>query len=126
MTGDEVAETNEPAADKRRAFLEALADLDRALDENIERAQRMKERISELEAACTGGRPIREIVPDERAPLIVQLLTESSDALDEYGSRVRRTEARVLHEEGLTMDQIATLFGVTRQCVSALLREGTV
>jgi predicted transcriptional regulator len=36
---------------------------------------------------------------------------------------VRRTEARTLHREGLTMDQIAQLFGVTRQRVSALLRE---
>ena len=33
------------------------------------------------------------------------------------------TEARVLHGEGMTMDQIAKLFGVTRQRVSALLRE---
>jgi predicted transcriptional regulator len=55
--------------------------------------------------------------------LIVQLLTESAETLHEHGSRVRRTEARALHREGLTMDQIARLFGVTRQRVSALLRE---
>lgn len=108
----------------RAAFLEALRALDRALDDNIDRAQRMKRRIVELEQACAGGRPIREVVPGEETPLIVQLLTESADTLHAYGSQVRRTEARALHHEGMTMDQIARLFGVTRQRVSALLREG--
>ena len=107
----------------KRAFLEALRQLDHALDENIERAERMKRRIAELEEACTAGRPLKEIVPEEETPLIVQLLTESADALHEHGSRVRRTEARALHREGMTMDQIARLFGVSRQRVSALLRE---
>jgi DNA-directed RNA polymerase sigma subunit (sigma70/sigma32) len=102
----------------------ALRELDRALDENVERARRMKRRIAELEQAYKTGRPIKEIVPEEQTPLIVELLTQSAEALDTYGSRVRRAEARVLHREGLTMGQIARLFGVTRQRVSALLREG--
>jgi DNA-directed RNA polymerase sigma subunit (sigma70/sigma32) len=104
-------------------FLIALRDLDRALDENITRAQRMKERIVELEQAHAAGRPFREVVPEEKTPVIVQLLTESTLALQACGARVRRTEARMLHREGLTMDQIAGLFGVTRQRVSALLRD---
>jgi hypothetical protein len=105
------------------AFLAALRQLHRALDENIDRAHRMKRRIVELENACVTGRPISEIVLGETTPLLVQLLTESADALHEHGSRVRRTEARALHREGMTMDQIAQLFGVSRQRVSALLRE---
>ena len=121
MADDELAKSAET---ERAAFLGALRALDHALDHNIDRAQRMKRRIVELEQACAGGRPIREIVPDEKAPLIVQLLTESAEALQHYGGRVRRTEARVLHHEGLPMDQIARLFGVTRQRVSALLRDG--
>ena len=108
---------------ERAAFLRALSVLDRALDENIDRAQRMKHRIAELEAACGSGRRIREIVPQENTPLIVQLLSESIEALHDHGSAVRRTEARVLHREGMTMAQIAGLFGVTRQRVSSLLRE---
>jgi transposase len=43
--------------------------------------------------------------------------------LHAYGNRVRRTEARALHGEGMTMDEIAKLFGVTRQRISALLRD---
>lgn len=107
----------------RRAFLDALAALDRALGDNIKRATRMRQRIVELQEACAAGRPIKEIVPEEEAPPIVQLLTESAEALHVHGSRVRRSEARVLHREGLTMDQIAVLFGVSRQRVSALLRD---
>jgi DNA-directed RNA polymerase sigma subunit (sigma70/sigma32) len=113
-----------PTTSDASAFLEALRQLDQALDRNIARAHRMKRRIAELEDACMTGRPIKEIVPEEETPLIVQLLTESTEALQEHGSRVRRTEARALHREGMTMDQIARLFGVTRQRVSALLREG--
>lgn len=107
----------------RQAFVEALADLDRALEANLERTRRMRRRIAELQRACASGRPIREIIPAEESPLLVQLLTESTSSLDEHGSRVRRTEARLLHREGVPMEQIAHLFGVTRQRVSALLRE---
>jgi DNA-directed RNA polymerase sigma subunit (sigma70/sigma32) len=105
------------------AFMDALRDLDRALDESIEMAQRMKQRIAQIQEQHDAGRPLREIVPDEETPLIVQLLTESTNLLHSYGNRVRRTEARALKGEGMTMDEIAKLFGVTRQRVSALLRE---
>ncbi len=37
------------------------------------------------------------------------------------GAAWRRAEARALHQEGISMDRIAQLFGVTRQRVSALL-----
>ena len=110
---------------ERAAFLSALEALDRALEQNIERAHRMKRRIEELEDACAGGRPIRAIVPNEEPPPLVQLLTESAGTLHEHGSRVRRTEARTLYAEGLTMEQIARLFGVTRQRISVLLREAS-
>src|SRR5437764_10500675 len=97
------------------AFLQALNDLDRALDRSLDVVNRMKERIAEIRAAQAEGRTLSEIVPAEETPLLVQLLTESTNLLHAYGTRVRRAEARVLHGEGMTMDQIAKLFGVTRQ-----------
>jgi DNA-binding transcriptional regulator GbsR (MarR family) len=103
--------------------MEALADLEGALDESKEMTERMKERIREIRRVYAEGRPLPEIVANEQAPLIVQLLTQSTNLLHSYGNRVRRTEARALHREGMTMDEIAKLFGVTRQRVSALLRE---
>jgi DNA-directed RNA polymerase sigma subunit (sigma70/sigma32) len=104
-------------------FLRALEDLETTIDEDIERHRAMKKRIRDIRRHRAAGRPYAEIVPAEKRPLIVQLLTESRLALDDVGGRVRRTEARVLHEEGMTMDRIAELFGVTRQRVSGLLRE---
>ncbi len=108
---------------ERDAFMQALDDLDGALDLSLEMTHRMKDRIAEIRAAHASGRPLRETVPNEQTPLLVQLLTESTNLLHSYGNRVRRTEARALHGEGMTMDEIAKLFGVTRQRVSALLRE---
>jgi DNA-directed RNA polymerase sigma subunit (sigma70/sigma32) len=105
------------------AFMDALDGLDRALDESVAMSERMKRRIEDIRQARADGRSLREIVPNEETPLIVQLLTESTNLLHSYGNRVRRTEARALHREGMTMDEIAKLFGVTRQRVSALLRE---
>lgn len=120
MAGGKPTQQTDPDV---RDFLEALADLERALDENVERAHLMKERITEIQTALGQGRSLQEIVPEEETPLLVGLLTESAEHLHAYGSRVRRSEARALYREGLTMDQIARLFGVTRQRVSALLRE---
>jgi hypothetical protein len=107
----------------RDPFLRALADLREALDANAERTKLMKKRIADIERQRAAGRSYREIVESEDAPLIVSLLTESDRAIGDCGARVRRTEALVLHEEGMTMDRIAAKFGVTRQRVSGLLRE---
>ena len=104
-------------------FMEALSDLDRALDQTIDMAGRMKERIEELRKATSERRPLREVVSAEQRPLIVQLVTESTNLLHIYGNRVRKTEALALHHEGMTMDEIGKLFCVTRQRVSALLRD---
>lgn len=104
-------------------FLRALTDLEAIIDADVERQRVIKKRIRDIQRHRAAGKPYAEIVPAEKRPLIVQLLTESRLALDEVGARVRRTEARMLHEEGMTMDRIAQLFGVTRQRVSGLLRE---
>ena len=103
-------------------FLEALTALERTLVANEQRTMLIRRRIAELRRLRSQGAPYAEIVPMGDGPLIVQLLTESSAALDSSGASVRRAEARALYAEGLTMDQIAERFGVTRQRVSALLR----
>ena len=104
------------------AFFDAIDELETALERSIVMTARMNERIAELRAARAEGRTLSEIVPAEKPPLLVQLLTDSSNLLHRYGNTVRRTEARALYSEGMTMEQIARLFGVTRQRVSALLR----
>jgi len=105
------------------AFLDALADLEGALDQSLQMTEQMKHRIGEIRESVNAGQPLRAVVPSEQRPLLVQLLTENANVLQSYGARVRRTEARALHRKGVTMDEIAQLFGVSRQRVSALLRE---
>lgn len=110
--------------DETEAFMEALRELDGALDLSVEMHGRMKQRLHYIQAAHAEGRQLAEIVPSEDPPLLVQLLTETAGLLHSYGNTVRRTEARALRQQGMTMDQIARLFGVTRQRVSTLLRPG--
>jgi DNA-directed RNA polymerase specialized sigma24 family protein len=105
------------------AFLEALTALEDTLAENQRRATLIKKRIAQLRRLRSRGASYADVVSRRDGPLIVQLLTESSAALDTNGANVRRAEARALHDEGLTMEQIAERFGVTRQRVSILLRK---
>jgi len=105
------------------AFLEALTALEGVLADNRSRASLMKKRIAQLRRLRASGAPYAEIVSASDAPLIVQLITESSSALDTCGANVRRAEAHALYAEGVTMEQIAERFGVTRQRVSTLLRK---
>jgi len=104
------------------AFLLALDNLEQTLDDNTARIKLMKKRITTIRRERANGKTWRQIVEAEDAPLIVQLLRENTQGLNDAGSRVRRTEALALHDEGMTMDQIAEKFGVTRQRVSGLLR----
>jgi DNA-directed RNA polymerase sigma subunit (sigma70/sigma32) len=105
------------------AFLIALTALEATLADNQERMKLIKKRIAQLRRLRANGASYAEIVATSDGPLLVQLLTESSTALDTSGASVRRAEARALYAEGLTMEQIAESFGVTRQRVSTLLRK---
>jgi DNA-directed RNA polymerase sigma subunit (sigma70/sigma32) len=105
------------------AFLRALTALEEVIAENDRRATLIKKRMARIRKARAQGLPYSDMVSNEDGPLIVQLLTESSMELDTCGANVRRAEAQALYGEGMTMDQIAERFGVTRQRVSALLRK---
>ena len=104
-------------------FDRALGNLEQALDANARRMAQIKRRIAEIRRQRSAGRSYREIVEATKGDLSVRLITEATQALDEVGARVRRTEALALYGEGMTMEEIAKKFGVTRQRVSALLRD---
>jgi DNA-directed RNA polymerase specialized sigma24 family protein len=105
------------------AFLEALTALEDTLADNQRRATLIKKRIAQVRRLRSSGASYADVVSSKDGPLIVQLLTESSAALHTSGANVRRAEAHALYAEGLTMEQIAERFGVTRQRVSTLLRK---
>lgn len=102
--------------------LDALDGLVRALRENATRIDATIARAERIRDQRLEGLSYREIESGEARPLIVELTRDNLAALVEAGSRLRRAEARALHGEGMTMEQIAELFGVSRQRVSALLR----
>ncbi|MBV8980305.1 MAG: hypothetical protein JO086_05335 [Acidimicrobiia bacterium] len=105
--------------------LEALEGLVRALRENAARIDATIARAEQIREQRLQGLTYREIESGEQRPLIVEMTRDNLAALVEAGSRLRRAEARALHADGMTMDQIAELFGVTRQRVSALLRKAS-
>jgi DNA-directed RNA polymerase sigma subunit (sigma70/sigma32) len=103
-------------------LLLSLDVLERSLEANEQRSRDADSHRADPRPT-TARPPYSQIVSEEERPLIVELLTDSVRELDRAGVQVRRHEARALHREGMTMDGIAELFGVSRQRVSALLRE---
>ena len=114
----------------RTRFLRMAKDTDRALDrltETVERTQQqlaqVLERAAVVRAARAEGRQYDEIVRESPRPLLVERLTDVLEELATAGAAFRRAEARVLHEQGMSQEAIGTLFGVSRQRVSVLLKE---
>ena len=106
---------NDPVLEALEGLVRALRANQSRIEATIARAERIREQREE-------GLSYREIESGQERPLIVELTRDNLATLVEAGSRLRRAEARALHAEGMTMEQIAELFGVTRQRVSALLR----
>lgn len=100
---------------------EALTELCAAIHRAQDLLVQVLERSAVLQEARAGGRPYVEIVTEEQRPLVVEMLTDVLDELSAAGAAFRRAEARALHNDGLSQEAIAKLFGVTRQRVSALL-----
>jgi DNA-directed RNA polymerase specialized sigma24 family protein len=103
--------------------VQALLRLAEVMDVTAADLQKLAERARARAEAIDGGQSWRESVTSEHRPLIVERLTEVLDALARHGAAFRKAEARVLHVEGLSQEHIATLFGVTRQRVGALLSD---
>ena len=80
-------------------------------------------RTEGLIAAIGEDRPLHEVMAAEERPLIITQLTTLVDQLQLAGGELRRAEAFQLRSEGLTHDQIAAIFGVTRQRAAALLKD---
>jgi hypothetical protein len=101
----------------------ALEELIAELDVCIEVLQHALRRAEWLHEQRESGKTWREIVPAEPGPLVVESITTALDTLATTGGRWRREQARALHAEGLSINRIAALFGVTRQRISVLVRD---
>lgn len=103
--------------------LEALAAVEVAVAANSAANQAIRRRAKQLRAARARGRSWAEIVEKEERPIIVELLRANQERLSLTGSAFRRAQAAALRREGLTLDEIARQFGVTRPRIVALLRD---
>ena len=100
----------------------ALDELVDALRENGVRNEAIIERAERLRRLRNEGATWTELVTEQERPLIVELLSQNMALLTGSGSKLRRLEAQALYNEGISMERIAKLFGVTRQRISELLR----
>ena len=101
----------------------ALTSLVATLDECVGELERARERASVLLDQRRAGQTWEEIVSAEERPLVVESISTVLGALATTGSVWRREQAAALQGENVSINRIAAMFGVTRQRISALLRE---
>lgn len=112
-----------PGTDDLHAFDACLHSIEIALQGNQRRTEAMVAQLERIRSQLEAGTTIGAVVDELDEPLFVTLLSESVEELTRHGHRCRMALAAALHDEGLTMESIAVHFKVTRQRVSALLRE---
>ncbi len=105
------------------AAMAALDDLVVELGVCIDGLREARSRAVNLREQRRAGRPWQDLVTAEARPLIVERISDALHSLTTVGGRWRREEAVALYAEGLSINRIAALFGVTRQRISALLKD---
>ena len=109
-----------PSGDVTEHALESLVtELDRCVAELTQARARAETLLRERRS----GRPWLELVTGEVRPLIVERISTVLASLSAAGHRWRREQALALQAEQVSINRIAALFGVTRQRISALVKE---
>jgi len=101
--------------------VQGMQDLATCLTNAGEEMAVLADRARYVAGELSSGQRLVDVIGDEPPPLIIARLARLLDDLADAGAAVRRAEAAQLHAEGLSQGRIATVFGVTRQRVSALL-----
>ena len=114
-----MATYDEPA----QRLISALTDIEAAAEGNAERSRQLQRRARYLRERLQAGDDLVDLVENEESPRMVELLSINMATLETAGAEFRATEALALRAEGLTIEAIAVLFGVTRQRISALLKQ---
>ena len=102
-----------------RALTELLTVLDTCMTELGGARARAEKLLEERQS----GRAWLDLVTAESRPLVVEQLSSVMAALAGAGGAWRREQAYALASEQVSINRIAAMFGVTRQRISALLRE---
>ena len=101
----------------------ALAEIEVAAKDNAERSRQLQRRARTLRRQLQAGKDLVELVEAEETPRMVELISTNMVTLETAGAEFRASEALALRAHGLTIEAIAELFGVTRQRISALLKQ---
>ena len=109
-------------AEPEDGVLDALDDLISVLTGIAKTAELIAERAQHIRSRRADHEPYSVIVPAEGRPLIVEQARASLNERVEVSGRLQRAEARALYHEGLSMERIGALFGVSRQRVSDFLQ----
>ncbi|MDT0274763.1 hypothetical protein [Blastococcus goldschmidtiae] len=115
---DDAGSTSSPDV-AEQALTDLLTELDRCVDELVQSRARAETLLRRRQR----GEPWLEIVTSEPRPLIVERISTVLASLSAAGHTWRREQAAALQAEQISINRIAALFGVTRQRISALLRE---
>lgn len=105
------------------AAMRALDELRTQLERTIDELRAAGKRLDELARLRAGGRSWFDIVSNEDRPLVVERVSRAIDDLGAVGGQFRRAEARALIQEEVSMNRVGSLFGVSRQRISALVRD---
>jgi hypothetical protein len=111
------------SAQEQDPAVRALRDLLDVLDVCITELDRARSRARDLLAQRRTGAAWLDIVTAESRPLVVEQVSTVMAALATAGGSWRREQAHALQSEHVSINRIAALYGVTRQRISALLRE---
>jgi hypothetical protein len=109
---------------KQDPVLEALTNLSEVATSSANDLADLKEDLAVLRHNRLQGWSWRRIITDDNSPNPLSLLTKIAADLARACGGFRRALALGLRREGLQVTEIATLFEVSRQRVSALLRPG--
>lgn len=109
--------------DHLTTLIAALAAIESAAGANAERSLEIQARARSLRSSLDDGESLVDLVREEPRPSTVELLSTNMATLETAGAQLRAAKALALRAEGLTIEAIAELFGVTRQRISALLRQ---
>ncbi len=104
-------------------LLGAVSNLEEAAQDNANRSRQLQRRAARLRRRLEAGDGLVGLVEQEESPRMVELLSTNMATLETAGAEFRAAEALALRAEGLTIEAIAELFGVTRQRISALLKQ---
>ena len=112
-----------PPESEIERLIDALRTMEKAAESNATRSRQIQQRAENLRTQLLRGVSAAEAVEQEPRPRTVELLTTNMETLETAGAELRAAQALALRADGMTIADIADLFGVTRQRISALLRQ---